>query len=92
MESLYGSIAISRRLNSATKVNCYLIAKIEDLFAKIAGGKMFSTLYMSQAYQQIRLDEKSRKLVVINTHQGLFQYRRLLLGVVSSPGSFQSVA
>ena len=46
---------------------------------------------MSQAYQQIPLDQESRKYVVINTHRGLFQYNRLPFGVSSAPGIFQRV-
>ena len=46
---------------------------------------------MSQAYQQLVLDEKSRELVVINTHRGLFRYTRLPFGIASAPGVFQRV-
>ena len=46
---------------------------------------------MSQAYQQIELDELSKKYVVINTHKGLFQYNRLPFGVSSVPAIFQRV-
>ena len=46
---------------------------------------------MSQAYQQIPLEENSKKFVVINTHRGLFQYNRLPFGVSSAPGVFQRV-
>ena len=44
---------------------------------------------MSQAYQQIFLEEESKKYTTINTHKGLFQYNRLPYGVSSSPGIFQ---
>ena len=46
---------------------------------------------MSQAYQQIKLEEASQQFVVINTHQGLFKYKRLPFGVASAPGIFQRV-
>ena len=46
---------------------------------------------MSQAYQQIELEEESRKYVVVNTHKGLFRYNRLLFGLSSAPGIFQRV-
>ena len=46
---------------------------------------------MSQAYQQLLLDEPSKKLVVINTPKGLFQYNRLPFGIASAPGVFQRV-
>ena len=69
----------------------YPIPKIEDLFTLLARGKAFTTLDMSQAYQQLLLDEPSKKLVVINTPRGLFQYNRLPFGIASVPGIFQRV-
>ena len=50
---------------------------------------MFTQLDMSQAYQQLPLDEKSKSYVVVNTHRGLFRYNRLPYGVSSAPGIFQ---
>ena len=44
---------------------------------------------MSQAYQQLLLDEDSKKYTTINTHKGLYQYNRLPFGVSSAPGIFQ---
>eukprot|EP00096_Caligus_rogercresseyi_P015395 TRINITY_DN783_c0_g1_i10.p1 TRINITY_DN783_c0_g1~~TRINITY_DN783_c0_g1_i10.p1 ORF type:complete len:755 (+),score=-63.82 TRINITY_DN783_c0_g1_i10:668-2932(+) len=44
---------------------------------------------MSNAYNQLKLDEKSKVLTTINTHKGLFQYNRLCFGVSSAPGIFQ---
>lgn len=78
-------------VNQASKLDRYPIPKIEDLFAKLAGGQMFTKLDMSQAYQQILLEEESQQFVVINTHQGLFRYKRLPFGVASAPGIFQRV-
>ena len=80
-----------KTVNQASKVDKYPIPKIEDLFTSLAGGKSFTTLDMSQAYQQLLLDEPSKKLVVINTPKGLFQYNRLPFGISSAPGIFQRV-
>ena len=76
-------------VNQAAKLEHYPIPKVEDLFSKLAGGKRFSKLDLSQAYQQILLDEDSRQYVTINTQKGLFQYKRLPFGVSSAPGIFQ---
>ena len=76
-------------VNKAVKLDRYPIPKIEDLFAKLSGGKRFSKLDLSQAYQQLELDEESKQYVVINTQRGLFQYNRLPFGVSSAPGIFQ---
>ena len=78
-------------VNQASKLDRYPIPKIEDLFAQVGGGKTFSKLDMSQAYQQIRLEEESQKFAVINTQQGLFQYKCLPFGVASAPGIYQQV-
>ena len=48
-------------------------------------------LDMTQAYQQLVLDEESREYVVINTHRGPYLYKRLPFGVSSAPGIFQRV-
>ena len=68
-------------VNLVSKLDRYPIPKVEDLFARLRKGKLFSKLDLSQAYQQLTLDLDSRKYVVINTHRGLFQYTRLLFGM-----------
>ena len=64
-------------VNPVSKLDRYPIPKVEDLFARLSKGKLFSKLDLSQAYQQLTLDENSKKYVVINTHRGLFRYMRL---------------
>ena len=57
-------------VNIALKLEQYPIPQIENLFAALSGSQYFSTLDMSQAYQQIELDDKSKQYVVTNTHKG----------------------
>ena len=76
-------------VNMAARTESYPLPRIDDLFASLNGGKTFTTLDLAHAYQQILLDEESRKLVVINTHKGLFRYNRLPFGVASAPAIFQ---
>ena len=76
-------------VNQASKLDRYPIPKVEDLFATLAGGKSFTKRDLSQAYQQIELEETSKNYVVINTNKGLFRYTRLPYGVSSAPGLFQ---
>ena len=40
-------------VNQVSKLDRYPIPKIEDLFAQLAGGKSFTKLDLSQAYQQL---------------------------------------
>ena len=72
-------------VNQALKLDRYPIPKIEDLFAKLVGGKRFTKLNMSQVYQQIPLEECSKKLwsliptaVCFNTTDYFSEYHQLL--------------
>ena len=78
-------------INPVAKLDRYPLPRTGDMLANLSGGTSFSKLDLSQAYQQIALDQESQKLVVINTHKGLFRYTRLPFGVSSAPGIFQRI-
>ena len=60
-----------------------------DLLASLAGGKRFTKLDLTSAYQQMCLHEESSMLTTINTHKGLYSYTRMPFGVASVPAVFQ---
>ena len=62
--------------------------KGEDIFVRLAGGKVFCKLDMSEAYTQLVLDEESASLAAVNTPKGLFAVMRLPYGVSSGPAIF----
>ena len=64
---------------------------MEGLFATLSGDRIFSKFDLSQAYQQIVLEDASRDLVTINMLKGLFRYTQLPFGVFSAAGIFQRV-
>ena len=78
-------------VNKVAEIDRYPIPRIEDLYAKLGSGITFSSLDMRHAYEQIPLDPDSRKYVTINTHRGLFTYRRLPYGISSAHAIFQHV-
>ena len=55
-------------VNQALTVEQYPLPRPEDLLATLAGSKCFSRLDLSQAYQQVLLDEDSQSYVAVNTH------------------------
>lgn len=78
-------------VNPQLKVEQYPLPKIEELFAQLHGGKQFSKIDLSMAYQQLVLDSKSQEVTTISTTKGLFKYTRLVYGLASAPAIFQRV-
>ena len=76
-------------LNPALDVDQYRVPPSEDLFATLAGGKQFSVLDLSDAYQHLPLEEGYNKFVTINTQRGLYRYTRLAFGVALASAIFQ---
>ena len=64
---------------------------LEELFHKLNGGTKFTKLDLADAYLQIKLDESSKQLVVLNTHQGLYRYKRMPFGLSCAPAIFQRI-
>jgi hypothetical protein len=78
-------------VNPQIKVDQYPLPRPEELFASLNGGQQFTKLDFSEAYLQLELDEAAQSCLVINTHKGLFRYKRLPFGVSSAPAIFQQV-
>ena len=62
---------------------------IEELLVTLNGDEKFSKLDLSQAYQQVELDDESQSLVAINTHLGLYTYTRCQHGKSDTQNLFQ---
>ena len=78
-------------VNQVVQRDEHPIPKIDDLFSSLAGGKLFSKLDLSHAYQQLLLEEESKQYFTINTHRGLFRYNRLPFGVSSAQAILKRV-
>ena len=72
-------------VNPQLNVPQYPIPLPEDVFVRLRGGKRFTKLDLKSAYQQLPLDPESQPFVTINTHRGLYRYKRLPFGIASSP-------
>lgn len=69
----------------------YPLPTVDDIFATLSGGKVFTVLDLTGAYSQLKVKEQSQELLTINTHVGLFRYTRMTYGIASAPSIFQSV-
>ena len=60
-------------VNKVTQCDQYPNCRTKDLLATLNGGETFLKLDVSHTYQELVLDEGSRKYLTVNTHKGLFQ-------------------
>ncbi|XP_062566348.1 uncharacterized protein K02A2.6-like [Saccostrea cucullata] len=67
----------------------YPLPNTDDMFATLAGGQKFTKLDLRQAYSQLELSSDSEEYLTVNTHLGIYRYRRLAYGVSSASAIFQ---
>ncbi|XP_017468657.1 PREDICTED: uncharacterized protein K02A2.6-like, partial [Rhagoletis zephyria] len=66
----------------------YPLPRIEELFASLQG-QLFTKLDLSNAYNQLVLEESSQQLCAWSTHMGIFKLTRLPFGVKPAAAIFQ---
>ncbi|XP_029643530.2 uncharacterized protein K02A2.6-like [Octopus sinensis] len=81
----------STGLNDCLKNYNYPLPNPEEIFAKCNGGKISSKLDLSEAHLQLLVDEECAKVLTINTHKGLYHFKRLPFGVKVALAIFQQV-
>ena len=79
----------STTINKFSVVDKYPVPTLEELLSKFSGWKKFTKIDLCQVYHQLELNPESRKYSTINTHLGLYQYKRLTFGVSSAVSIFQ---
>ena len=57
-------------INRCLKVDQHPLPSPEELFSTLSEGQQFSTLDLSQAYQQLLMEPSSSEYTTINTHRG----------------------
>ena len=76
-------------VNKLIQKQTYLSPSIETAFAKMSNKKFFCKLDLSDAYYQIRLEEKSKEVTTINTPFGRYRFNRLPYGIKNFPAVLQ---
>ncbi|KAJ9521258.1 hypothetical protein QJQ45_022966 [Haematococcus lacustris] len=80
-----------RALNKLTVRDRYPLPRIDELFDKLAGKKVFSSLDLQASYHQIRITEEDVPKTAFLTPVGQFQFKVLCFGLTNAPATFQRV-
>ena len=78
-------------INKVVEDTPYPLPTADDIFSTLAGGQAFTKIDLSNAFNQLKVDESSSKYLTINTTKGLFQRTRLPYGIKTAPLMFQNV-
>ena len=80
-----------RALNKQTVKNRYPMPRIDDLLDKLACAKVFSSLDLQSAYNQVRITPEDVPKTAFRTPIGHFQFKVLCFGLTNAPATFQKL-
>ena len=78
-----------RRLNSQSRVDPYLMPRVDDLIDKLGHARYLTTLDLARGYWQVPMESRSREKTAFITPQGLFQFTVMPFGLQGAPATFQ---
>ena len=78
-------------INKVVEDTPYPLPTADYIFSTLAGGQAFTKIDLSNAFNQLKVDESSSQYLTINTTKGLFQPTRLPYGIKTAPLMFQNV-
>ena len=77
-----------RKLNSIVVREAYPLPRVDDCLGALKGSKYFSSIDITTAFWQVPMDEESRHLTAFATHDGLYEYLRMPMGLCTASAVF----
>jgi hypothetical protein len=82
---------VHRLTNAQIKRTPFPLPKISDLLRKLSGFRYATVIDLIMGYYHIPLDLEAQKMCTTILPCGKYQYKRLPMGVKTSPDKFQSI-
>ena len=79
------------RLNAVTKMEVFLLPRIDDSLDMLSKSKFFSTLDLASGFWQVEMEPNSREKTAFVTHSGLYEFSVMPFGLVNAPSTFQQL-
>jgi hypothetical protein len=80
-----------RALDALTVKNKHPLHVVEELLDELAGAKWFTKIDLRSGYHQICIAAGDEYKTTFHTHQGLYEFRVMLIDLTDAPATFQHI-
>lgn len=80
-----------QQLNAKVKRDAFPLPRIEESLDVSGGARLFSTIDLASAYNQVEVAPEDRHKTAFATPFRLFEYNRMPFGLGGAPGTFQRI-